>query len=717
MRFVNIDIRLFLAFSLLFLLFHHNLYPKNYRNTDPDLNTISTDSLFLFLENETSHPGNILEIIHSRIQKNDFPGKAKYLKKIGEYYYKGEILDSASYYFKKGNKYAESENMDDLSAFFFLRLGMIENTRANYSRALELLQNSKEKILETDSYSLQSDIYRNTGNIYWGMGSYEKALNNYLISLDIAKKHGLTRNIASATNNIGNVYQAIHNYESAREYYQNAYDLAKENDYKWIAAIASNNIGDLLNILKKQDSSIYYFDLSLEMLDELDSKFYKGIILFNIGDIYLQLDSIEKAREYLTNSLELAKLSDDKLGIVNCYLKFGESYLKKDQLEQANHFINKGMENAREIGSFNLLERVFDLKTDYYTKSGLMDSAFMSQKTQLEFKDSIFSQESGEAIARLENRYKEEKTALEIEGLKKDKINSRRLFIVIVSAISIILIIIIISLYNARKRSMILTEKNLEIELQRKLLLERNEELTRSQEELKNANEGKNQFLTILSHDLRNPITAIRGFVELLIKQYDTFPDEKKKLFLQEILDSVEKLSLLLTNVLFWVRSQSHGIKNHPQLLHLAKRIDTTISLYSLIAKDKGIEMHNNVPEDIHIFADQNVFDTIIRNLISNSLKFTDKGGQIKFEAEIADRQIILKISDSGIGMNREKIEKIMQVMNNTSSLGTQKEQGTGLGLTVVQDFVLLMGGNLSIESTQGKGSTFIIKLPLPKTS
>ncbi|MFW6248857.1 MAG: sensor histidine kinase [Bacteroidota bacterium] len=328
----------------------------------------------------------------------------------------------------------------------------------------------------------------------------------------------------------------------------------------------------------------------------------------------------------------------------------------------------------------------------------------------------IMTQKKVEDITRRENPYEEEKIASESESRKKETLNSRILSMVIVSAISIFLIIVI-SLQNARKKSIILAGKNQEIERQKKLLQQRNEELIKSQEQLKTANEGKDQFLTILSHDLRNPITAIRGFVELLLKQYDSFPDEKKKMFLQEILDSVERLSLLLTNVLFWTRSQTKGIKNHPQKLNLYKRIDSNISIYSLIARDKGIGMHNNIPVDINIYADKNIFDTIVRNLISNSLKFTNKGGSITFEARSTEKRIILVIKDTGIGMEKDKIKKILQLSTNTSSLGTQKEQGTGLGLTLVQDFVLVLGGEFSIKSDSGEGSEFIINLPVSENS
>jgi signal transduction histidine kinase len=654
-------------------------------------------------------------MLKERIEISSGRNKVKIYKELGEYYYGYEQLDSASYYFIQGNEVALMEELNYFAAFFYLRLGMIENTRANFQDALMLLGEAKEQVQETEAYELESDIFRNTGNIYWGMGIYDKALDNYLRSLEIATLNNLSRNIASATNNIGNVYQAVKDFKKARDYYERAYELAKENEYKWIAAISANNIGDLLKYLNKPDSSIFYFTLSYNILDQLDSKFYKGIILFNIGEIYLQIDSIDLAREYLFRSLDLANQSDDKLGIVNCYLKIGESYLQESNFKQAKYYIDLGENHANETGSFSLLELAYRLKTEYFASKGQMDSAFISQKKQIEMKDSLSRQESGESIVRLENRYKDEKTSIQIDSLKRDKVNARRLFMVVVIAILIILTIIIISLHNARKKSIILTEKNDEIEIQQNLLKERNEELIKSQDELKTINDAKDQFVTILAHDLKNPVSAIRGFVELMIKQYDSISDEKKKFFLQEIFDSIEKVSLLLTNVLFWVRSQTKGIKNQPEYHSLYKRIDTNLSLYRLIAQDKKISMINNIPEELIIYADLNILDTIIRNLISNSLKFTPKEGKIEFSARNENNLTILEIKDTGIGISKDKIDEILKSGNNFSSTGTKKEQGTGLGLGLVQDFILLLGGELEIHSDLGKGTTILLKLPLPK--
>lgn len=673
------------------------------------------DTLFEKLHSSPEPPEELLGMIRNRLNGAGDGQKVWIFKELGESYYNREILDSAEFYFYKGIVISVKNDLNYFSSFFYTRLGMIENTKANYQKALELLLKAKETVLKTDSYELESDILRSTGNIYWGMGNYEKALENYLYSLETASKHNLPRNIASATNNIGNVYQAIHDYRNAMDYFQKAYQLSLSNDFKWIAAISANNIGDLLKSQSNPDSAIYYFTLSYDILDDLDSKFYKGVILYNIAEIYLEMDSLDPARKYLNESLELAGQSEDKLGIVSCYLKLGESYLKENNPSQAIFYIQDGFNIANETGSITLMELAHSLKARYFRQTGQKDSAMQSMMKQLELRDSLSRQESGESIARLENRFQEEKNRLEIENLVNDKINSRRLFLVIVTAISIILIIIFISLFQARKKGRILIEKNKEIENQQALLKVRNDELLKSRDELKKINEAKDQFLTILSHDLKNPVSAIRGFVELMINQYDLISEEKKKIFLQEIFDSIEKISLLITNVLFWVRSQTRGIKNYPETFSLAGRIDTNLSLYKLIAKDKGIHMENHVSAGIELFADVNIFDTIIRNLLSNSLKFTGKGGSIDISAEPAGRQILLKIKDTGVGISKEKLDKLLDPSYHISTSGTKKEPGTGLGLGLVKDFILLMGGDFRINSTQGKGTEFLLYFPVPR--
>ncbi|HYW96554.1 MAG TPA: tetratricopeptide repeat-containing sensor histidine kinase, partial [Bacteroidales bacterium] len=514
------------------------------------------------------------------------------------------------------------------------------------------------------------------------------------------------RDIASSLNNIGNVYQSVNDYTKAREYYSRSYNMADKNDFRLVAAITSNNIGDLLLMQNKYDSALVYFNRSLKISASLGSKFYQGIALFNIGNIYLQNDSTEAARLFLDESLTRAMEAGDRLGIAECYLKLGELFLKKSEPHTAEPFLDSGMLMAGQIGSLKLLDLANKLKTDYYSQLSDFPAAYKTMEKRLALKDSIFNQESGENIAKLEARYREEKRMQQIADLRKEKINNRNIYIVGTLSLLIILILIFLGLRTSRRKNAILSSQNEEIEKQRLLLIQKNRELVKSQTELEKINQGKDQFLTIISHDLRNPVSATRGFVELLINRFDQLSDPDKKRFLQEVFDSVERISLLISNILFWVRTQTSGIRIQPVEFDLHKRINDNFSLYQIIAKGKGVNLINDVPLNFLITGDTNIYDTIFRNLISNSLKFTEAGGDIKFEAVRTNGKLVISIHDTGIGFDPLKTNDILSSEIHYSTTGTQHEKGTGLGLSLINEFAHNLDASLNIKSTPGQGTT-----------
>ena len=321
--------------------------------------------------------------------------------------------------------------------------------------------------------------------------------------------------------------------------------------------------------------------------------------------------------------------------------------------------------------------------------------------------DSVGSgSQSGKNIAKLEALYLEEKRVQQIANLQKEKKNARTLFLMGMFFLLIIITLIYLLLRSSKKANVTLQAKNEEIEKQKLLLIQKNKELERSQDELKRINKGKDQFLTIISHDLRNPISAIRGFSELLINRFDELNDASKKRFLQEIFDSVEQTSLLINNILYWVRSQTGGLRIQPVKFDLHKRIHDNFNLYRLIAESKKISLINSVPAGFEITGDINIYDAIFRNLISNSLKFTDYEGSIISEATKSDGQTVITIRDTGIGIDPSRLEKILNQNIHFSTTGTQHEKGTGLGLSLILYFAEHLQAEVSINSAPGEGTS-----------
>ncbi len=273
---------------------------------------------------------------------------------------------------------------------------------------------------------------------------------------------------------------------------------------------------------------------------------------------------------------------------------------------------------------------------------------------------------------------------------------------------------------NLTEQNRILHEMNAEIThlqrqlLQKTLLQEQTlSKLNAANEELQKANQDKDKFLKILAHDLKNPMFAISGFSDLLIKNFRKYDESTIEKQLGIINTTTKKTYDLLEELLLWTRSQSGKIPFEPRTVQLKKVCDDVLSLLNESAATKQIEIIPEIDAGLELHADVDMLRTILRNLISNAIKFTHENGQIILRAEQQDTDMIITVSDNGIGMSQEVVSKLWQIAELYTSPGTKGEKGTGLGLMLCKEFVEKHHGRIWVESEVGKGSDFKIALPV----
>ncbi len=262
--------------------------------------------------------------------------------------------------------------------------------------------------------------------------------------------------------------------------------------------------------------------------------------------------------------------------------------------------------------------------------------------------------------------------------------------------------------------------------LQRKLIKENKtldntlKKLSKANDELRELNATKDKFFSIIAHDLRNPFNSIFGFADILANTTKIQNTEKTLHYIDIIRKSAESAYKLLENLLEWSRSQTGRIEYVPLDLNIKQLVDEAVNLYKAIADNKQITLQNNINTKYFVFADKSTIDTTVRNLISNALKFTPKGGSITINAqETVNNQknyIEVSVCDTGVGMSNEKVEKLFRIDQNVSTTGTEKEQGTGIGLILCKEFIEKNKGKISVESTAGEGSIFRFILPKSET-
>ena len=240
-------------------------------------------------------------------------------------------------------------------------------------------------------------------------------------------------------------------------------------------------------------------------------------------------------------------------------------------------------------------------------------------------------------------------------------------------------------------------------------------ELQQQKRNLKELNATKDKFFSIIAHDLRSPLNQLLGLSEVLQREIESEHGEDAIKLANLINESAKSGRLLLENLLEWSRSQTGSINFNPELLDLKAITNEVLELNENNAKTKDILIQSKVKEHIHAFADGNMIKTILRNLISNSIKFTNIGGKIILNAKIFKDFVTYSISDNGIGMKEGDLKKLFRIDINPKSIGSSKEKGTGLGLILCKEFIEINNGSIWAKSELGKGSTFYFSLPTSK--
>jgi signal transduction histidine kinase len=237
------------------------------------------------------------------------------------------------------------------------------------------------------------------------------------------------------------------------------------------------------------------------------------------------------------------------------------------------------------------------------------------------------------------------------------------------------------------------------------------EKVEQRTEALTQANRVKDKMLSIISHDLRSPLSSLAGTLELL--QQDVLKEEERSMLLSRVSVDVQYTSELLDNLLSWASSKDSGAGYRSEKFYLQSSANNVIALFDSMARDKQIAIRNFIKEDHVVLADQNMINLVLRNLISNALKFTQQGGEVSLHSEKEDETIRIAVRDTGVGIEPNKIGQLFNGdQNKMTTRGTSNEKGSGIGLLLCKEFIEKHNGTILIKSAPGKGSEFSFSLP-----
>jgi two-component system sensor histidine kinase/response regulator len=239
-----------------------------------------------------------------------------------------------------------------------------------------------------------------------------------------------------------------------------------------------------------------------------------------------------------------------------------------------------------------------------------------------------------------------------------------------------------------------------------------NERLEKQNEQLKEVNASKDKFFSIIAHDLRNPLQVLLGYSELIIMNIENHNKANISKYVELILKTAKNLYTLLENLLMWSKVQKGLMEHNPQHSYVKEIVEGNIILFSPNAEQKQITLTHSVESQIAVYVDKNMINAVVRNLISNALKFTEKGGSVRVTAVEDDELVQVSVNDTGVGISKENMQMLFRIDVTHKNVGTSGERGSGLGLILCKELVEKNNGAIWVESEVGKGTTFTFTLP-----
>ena len=592
-------------------------------------------------------------------------------------------------------------------------LGLINIYESNIDDAIINYKKSLDTYISINNYEGTFECYNAFGVIYYTIGDFGLALDYFQKSLFYANKNQDKKGAAKAYSNIGRLYFDLSDYDKALEYYSKALEKTNNN---YITANSLSNIGQCYLIKKQYSKAEEYFNNSLKIFNKINETFGKAASHVYLGDLFVEQNNPILAKKHYLKVLSINKNIKNKE--LNCYSYLGLSkvYNLNQDYNKSNEYALKAFNNSKDINNSNLIKKSALALSKSAEHLGYYKKAFKFNNIYNKFKDSINNKNIIKKMAVSDFKIEAEKEKLEIMFKQKVKDQEFNQKIERQKYLSIILIIIIIGIatlgviyYLSSKQK---KRKNELLLIQQKEIKNQSIILRENNKKLKELNATKDTFFTIISHDLKNPFNTLMGLSKLVIDHPEDYSEEDKVEYFGYIYDSSIKTHKLLLNLLMWAKSQIGAIEYFPEHIQLHHFILKSISIYEEKVKLKNLTIELNISKNIEVFADKNMLEIVIRNLISNAIKFTPNNGIINIKASVSSKDVIVSIQDNGLGIEEEKIPFIFDIIQNKSTNGTNNEKGSGLGLLLCKEFVTRNQGNIWIESKKQIGTSVFFTIP-----
>lgn len=560
------------------------------------------------------------------------------------------------------------------------------------------------KIDDKDKYVQINNI----GDIYMELSDYENAYKSFQKSMRLSKDKGDEFMETIAMFNIGRVYKVQSNYMMALEYINKSKILSERIGDTEGAAFCDHEMGLISHLKGDLEEAVMYLSQAVSLSDSLKLYQLSAQSRVKLADVYRDQKNYLKSLDNYHQSLKESERIKDNIGIAEAYLGLGGLQLEMNSIESASESLHKGLGYAQNLRAKKLEYKFYQKLSSFYEKKNNQKEALSYFKKFKILSDSVFNKDVNIQVALIETQYETEKKDKEIaqlnesQAIQKSKIEKQDsqttiLFFGLIFLLVMVIVTVFIGI-NKRKANDMLRQQKKEIQAKNR--------------ELRKLNRVKDKFFSIISHDLKSPFQSLSGVLELM--SLSALSDQEVKKLFKDLKLKFDGTNSLLENLLEWARMQMKETKFEPYEVQLHNTVEEELALIEN-SKSKDVALQNNVEKITLAYADMNMLKLVIRNLVSNAIKFTKQKGSVEVLSEDMGDFVCISVKDNGVGISKENQQKIFNEETSISTLGTELESGTGLGLNLCKEFVEMHGGKIWVESEVGKGSIF--KFTLKKAS
>ncbi|MBX2915607.1 MAG: tetratricopeptide repeat protein [Cyclobacteriaceae bacterium] len=578
--------------------------------------------------------------------------------------------------------------------------GFLATISGDYTSAIKFDNQNLQLVINQRDSAAIAETLNFLGNDYSDLGKYDEAYYYFTQSYRVARAINDTLAMAVAMFNTGTVLTELGQYDLALDHFSVAIKLSEASNDSDGLPYNQDAVGDVF--LRKKDYGKAEENLTkaLKNTKARNLTVLEPRILKHLAKLYFETKQFDKALAMYDSATNIYEHNSNEFGVAEVNLGMSEILIEQGKFAEAQKKIESSLATAQSFNADKMSIDCYKLLSSLAERKGDYKLSLDYYKNYKELEDSLFSKDMLEKIFQDQLRFKTETKDYEIATLSKARFDQqeeikreeflRNILVVVVALTAIMLF----TVYRSGQRRIQIN----------KLLMEHQEEIKKRKDELEQLNQVKDKFFSIISHDLRSPMNALSGILNLM--ESDNVSREEFSNLTKELRTQFNHTRTLINNLLDWALLQMDKLKIQPDKIELSGLVIENFSLLSSMHL-KEMKLVNKVPANTYGWGDLNMVNLVLRNLILNAIKFSKAGGDIEISATEKDGWITMAVRDFGVGIQPEVQKILFEKTMGYSTRGTANEKGTGLGLILCKEFVEKNGGTIWLESEVGKGSTF----------